>query len=695
MDPQNYDPSAPKRRYDKIKDFQPHKDFIVRKYNSGARHKEIMESLRAEKGIIVDAHHLKRYLREWGASGKNLTKRRKVYIRQEIQNRQSEGKYRHGVRLQKSGRELSSFEIEKILGASPRGFERTKASPGDILLYTPAPNPSSPTDDEDEENWVVVGDDYVEVSADNLPENSDESAGDLFTYIEFDAPADEEDGLDETERQMRHLPDVLFEAVISSLSGVLNNQPPREGGSYLGLTECAEILKSDYHGWINDWRLQASDFIMGVDKISTESGIFLEEAIAKQEKIYEIHMEREAFPYAIWEELLYEDRTVPVSVREELRILELQKFVKKLLEKYIVPMSEVIDRIKKSNANTWAFDLRSIMLNISTTITKYGYYHILTALSLSILGNTVVHVCQAGTEETMDLWNMTLEAYDALGMSDHEAALQVRRSIAETTYRSSQGYRAGVLLQQQIYEIMQKKHGKQEVRTIFMGSRLAHMLLTPGAPDMPLRMQLAKALLSDMNYHVPQNDTENIIPYHLERCFRSFAGTLVAAAKVDATVQLLTKAVAFCQDMRMTDTRRRLLHAEVCFQTGSVFQRNREHKNSIEYLLVPFHIFKDTLGIDVSFTTSILLKITKIMRERGPVIYLQPTFQKILELMEQKGQSQSDNYVILLEAWMHGQVDNEELVEVIQLRGERINEFLGTSEGFSPLVGSYGRLLGL
>ncbi|KAK6540723.1 hypothetical protein TWF694_008114 [Orbilia ellipsospora] len=664
MNPQNYNPDAPKRRYDKIKDIAHQKDFILAKYNSGARHREIMEALKHEKGVIVDAHHLKRYLREWGISGKNLTKKRKVYIRQEIKVRQSEGKLRHGVRLHKTGRELSHIEINKILSASPRGFEHSEPSPGDIILFTPAPDPpSSPNAAADEESWVVVGDNDLRESSEERQASFDDE--DLFAYIEFDVPVEEND-LDDN--KIEQVPDALLAAVISTITDVLNNQPARPGISSIDIGGCAEILKGDYYGWIRSWRSRASEFILAVDSLSTTYGIFLEDAIIRQSEIYETQTGQEALPYAIWEEMLNKERTIPVSVREELRILEIQRFVRGLLEKYIVPMSEMIDRIKKADRGAWEFDLRSIILNLPTTITKYGYYHIFTTLSLSILANTVIHVCEIGSEESMALWNITLEAFEALGMSSHESALGFRRSVAETTYRSRDGYKAGIMLQQELYHIMQSKYGKTNVKAIFMGSRLAHMLISPWAPRMELRIEMAKGLLKDMDYHIPKDDMNDIIPYHLDTCFRSFSKILVAAEKSEVPVQLLTKAVAFCQDMRPSEARRQLLHAEVCYQAGSVFRRNGDYKSSLEYFLVPFHIFKDLLGIDVTFTTNILVKITDSMRERGPVIYLQPAFQKILEMMEEKGQSQTQSYQVLLQAWVHGHVGREELDEVVKSR---------------------------
>ncbi|KAF3928031.1 hypothetical protein AA313_de0201423 [Arthrobotrys entomopaga] len=358
-------------------------------------------------------------------------------------------------------------------------------------------------------------------------------------------------------------------------------------------------------------------------------------------------------------------------------------------------MSEVIDRIKKADRGAWEFDLRSIILNLPTTITKYGYYHIFTALSLSILANTVIHVCEVGSEESMLLWNIALEAFEALGMSTHESALGFRRSIAETTYRSRDGYKAGILLQQELYHIMQSKYGKTNIKAIFMGSRLAHMLISPWAPLMELRIEMAKVLLKDMDYHIPKDDINDIIPYHLDKCFSSFSKILVASEKSEVPLQLLTKAVAFCQDMRPSEARRRLLHAEVCFQAGSVFGRNGDYKSSLEYLLVPFHIFKELLGVDVTFTTNILIKLTASMRERGPVMYLQPAYQKILEMMEEKGRSDTQSYGVLLEAWMHGQVDRKELDEVVRSRNsnELIYELVEGPSAFDQILGG-GRLLG-
>ncbi|EPS36791.1 hypothetical protein H072_9661 [Dactylellina haptotyla CBS 200.50] len=132
-----YSPYGP-HPYKKLKDIAVHKDFILEKFNAGAKQGSILAALRTKKGITLREFQLKRALEKWGASHKNLTKKRQFHI-WNILHGHRRNKPAHKVRLRRSGRVLSRYDIEEIKQKPLSYFEGTKPSPGDIILSTPSP----------------------------------------------------------------------------------------------------------------------------------------------------------------------------------------------------------------------------------------------------------------------------------------------------------------------------------------------------------------------------------------------------------------------------------------------------------------------------------------------------------------------------------------------------------------------------
>ncbi|KAF3905047.1 hypothetical protein AA313_de0205935 [Arthrobotrys entomopaga] len=129
------------RPYLKVKEIEIHKDFILQKWNAGAKHKEIIKALKSEKNFLLRPYNLKRLLEVWNVSAKSLTKKRKLYVRNAIRERQLHNKQAHRVRFERSGRELTQEEMNEIMGATDDIFQGMVPSPagGDIILSTPTP----------------------------------------------------------------------------------------------------------------------------------------------------------------------------------------------------------------------------------------------------------------------------------------------------------------------------------------------------------------------------------------------------------------------------------------------------------------------------------------------------------------------------------------------------------------------------
>ncbi|KAK6344364.1 hypothetical protein TWF696_008003 [Orbilia brochopaga] len=99
--------------------------------------KQVLAALDTEQGVKMTLSHLKRLYRIWELSKKNITIKRKKYVRDVLKKRQDEGKTQHRVRHKKSDQDVDDAVLQDILAISPRHFEGVGSSPGDIEILTP------------------------------------------------------------------------------------------------------------------------------------------------------------------------------------------------------------------------------------------------------------------------------------------------------------------------------------------------------------------------------------------------------------------------------------------------------------------------------------------------------------------------------------------------------------------------------
>ncbi|KAF3915770.1 hypothetical protein ABW20_dc0107199 [Dactylellina cionopaga] len=191
-------PEQPTRPYRKVDDMKDHKAFILSQRKAGKKHKFILAALKAQKGVTIKPYQLKRMLGIWEASHKNLTKSRKLHIRNGIQKREGFGKQTHKIILKRSGREVMQEEMDAITSATPGYFRGIMPSPGDAVFSTPTPRGCS---EEIEENDVKFHDDIDmgdDIAGDGLSEHCLISKERLYEICNDDANGDME-GFDEME----------------------------------------------------------------------------------------------------------------------------------------------------------------------------------------------------------------------------------------------------------------------------------------------------------------------------------------------------------------------------------------------------------------------------------------------------------------------------------------------------------------
>ncbi|KAJ6259178.1 hypothetical protein Dda_6076 [Drechslerella dactyloides] len=141
-------PEKPKRSYLKLGDMEEHKSFILAKRGAGMKHEEIVDALKAERGLTLPIHKLKRLLDMWGACGKSLTKSRMLFIKNGIKERQQRGKQNHKVILSRpgrgdsrEGRKITQEVIDEIMGRSPGFFKGVKLNPKETVAVFSTPTP--------------------------------------------------------------------------------------------------------------------------------------------------------------------------------------------------------------------------------------------------------------------------------------------------------------------------------------------------------------------------------------------------------------------------------------------------------------------------------------------------------------------------------------------------------------------------
>ncbi|KAF3123476.1 hypothetical protein TWF569_001723 [Orbilia oligospora] len=142
-------PNKPTRVYNKMKDLEQYKGFILDRLRAGQRHKAILGALKNQMGVDFGESRLKRALEKWGASKANLTKSRKAHIQKVVKERCRVGRAdaRVEVKLRGRGKRLIEDNIDEILNMpDPTGLEPNLVG---MELCTPTPGASTLGEEKD------------------------------------------------------------------------------------------------------------------------------------------------------------------------------------------------------------------------------------------------------------------------------------------------------------------------------------------------------------------------------------------------------------------------------------------------------------------------------------------------------------------------------------------------------------------
>ncbi|KAK6331370.1 hypothetical protein TWF730_004452 [Orbilia blumenaviensis] len=134
-------PAKTSRPYHKLKDLEQYKSFVLQKHGAGMRQKAILLALKSEIGVDIEPHRLKRMLDKWGASKRNLTKKRKAHIQKVVVERRRGKKTDPQVTLGRTNRSrvLTQDDIDEIVNMED--LEDVKPNADGMELCTPSSSP--------------------------------------------------------------------------------------------------------------------------------------------------------------------------------------------------------------------------------------------------------------------------------------------------------------------------------------------------------------------------------------------------------------------------------------------------------------------------------------------------------------------------------------------------------------------------
>ncbi|KAK6519327.1 hypothetical protein TWF281_003162 [Arthrobotrys megalospora] len=712
---QCFNPKTSKRRYDRIKNVQPYKSFVLDRHSKGIRHKAIIEALKIEKGVLVEPYQLKRYLREWGGSGKNLTKRRKAYLRSEIAERERQGKRRHGVRFEKSGRELNKEDIEEIMATGPAVFQGNSGelasfsknlltwrldvsfSPGDVTVFTPepeTPGAESVTNGIDEQEVDIIS------TSTNEGDTCEESPESRLWSEEL--PYERVATVDTSKPNNQEIDNSTIETVITSLEDIRlpRGCPTQCITSSLTFREYANEHRIEYLRWLCSWQEEATVCVREIEEMAIANGLSLDRAYVQWSQAYESRNVVEVMPYCTYQQILGKEVIFPLV--DERRLMRLQKKIANLLGEYFIPMKRFVDRadlpiygarctrasIQGASRIRRQFD--SVIVHTLDTIRTYGYPHVFTIMSLMALHNLGLSILGTSkdtklTRYMLYLRRKILDGYKRLEMEDSDKALTVRcghdtaefssdtEEVAVTTFGAEDMTTSGQLaLFNRIYE----KYGGVHRKTLHVGCWLLEVLSKSKTACSSQLETLATTLFEGIKGDEIKGGMSMASGFQNANAFHSIGVAFLHLKDYRTAKKILMKGLQYYSvHMGFVD----LIHyahdvfIDLNFDLGLVCSMMKEYRSSLRFLLTALHSANDVYGMG-AFTVHTMAKIADVMQERGPVLYLRPALERVLGALEGLDKAQNDVYNEALRVWMHCRLSRQELSECIHSRSQ--NEFL-------------------
>ncbi|EPS38250.1 hypothetical protein H072_8019 [Dactylellina haptotyla CBS 200.50] len=697
------------RGYLKLKDIEKHRSFILEKYNAGVRHKHILVALKQERGVTLEIHHLKRSLVRWKAAHKNLTKSRKLFIKNSIQKRHNdENKSPYTVKF-KNGREFSQYEIDQIMATTPSYFDDTQPDGTGIILSSPTPKieEHEPTNNdfmlEDLIDYSLQKqyDEAVEVMGHYVPEYQSEFIADSeipggtnepFTAEEVLGDVEEENiglipseslehfvltdsgvntpfsNMREPEDSMDRLQKLISDNLdmISSAHEELGSLPPEvesqqildldpefpENGESL-LQIYARKYEAYFHQETANWEREAAAYMRRADIIICEHPTISLEAV--RDMIIEKHGYWDYLPYHIYRQILAGKARHPVINKPLITGARTGDAICEFIEEIFPLLREAV---LESVVPQYLRQLNDYVVHLPRIIREYGLYHFYTANALFFSLELIEITWAVSNQKQYELQAYVLDIYYAIGMG---CDITVLRVLYSTTYMGVSEYWEFDVTRDAIEGEMVRQYGNYDFRTIFLHAcRTLHMLLVQH------RHRKSK-LMAEKVVHRIENSILTVPDHGRIWIMRSLAlltEVLVTCKRERLAIRLLEQARVWSRD-EGSKTIGRVKFPENDISLGEAYSNLNEHEKALNAFFRAFHAYGEEYGYHDASTIGTIGLIIDIMDARGPVLYvsLEPSFRNFFSSFERTGRTKSLIYREFLKAWEKGGINPQKVAE--------------------------------
>ncbi|EPS42135.1 hypothetical protein H072_3839 [Dactylellina haptotyla CBS 200.50] len=718
-------PAEPGHRYLRLKDIEPFKEFILAKYNAGVRQKHIISALKTEKGVTLRPHNLKRLLEKWKISNKNLTLKRKLFIRNALENRRRNNKYVHRVKLGRSERELSREEIANLMAHTPNYFEGVQPSPGDVIINTPTPTSTYPGTGDTEAHMLAestVGGDLVftqainslSIGADNqysnyisgidyiATDNVDDIAGDLTVsgagwkgVLSAEQGLHDSGTLPQTNDTIEDLQEIissgLIEFAVGESHSALVSTDNQGSGSpstedftlyFVGLdddsgdavgesleqgnvTPLAQYAQRNEHRFrdrVALWEKDASSYMQRVWKLSEDAGISQAAAAEKISLRDEEIGVYDGLPYHIYAQIL--ETQVDLGQHFDNYSEDNASWIQ-FIEDNFSPIKESICQLPPNHFAREPFD--TYVVHIPTLLKKYGPRHFFTACGHYFAGNI-----PASTNLDRDVrgrWvfrmlSRALQIFDDIGMSCHIFAFNCLYELSLLDmYTDPELVRAVEGTRDSVRKNTLMKYGRHHHRTLFVYAELATRMV-----KIPERRQEGELMVYGIVHtieHSIHGFSSHIKKPWVFRTLVLLAETLLECGNYRLVIKLLEAGAAWEKEQMARKNGNKAFRPVSNFskRLGIAYRKLGMYKQSLEVLFAWFHDSKEVYGLSHNGTFRSMEYITEVMDARGPVLYsnLEPTFDKLFTTFAASGKINNRVYDQLWKAWERGGINTNEL----------------------------------
>ncbi|KAF3925190.1 hypothetical protein ABW20_dc0102987 [Dactylellina cionopaga] len=318
-------------------------------------------------------------------------------------------------------------------------------------------------------------------------------------------------------------------------------------------------------------------------------------------------------------------------------------------------------------AGTSAFDAVKIYLDdvariffLPTLVTKYGTEHYFVARAMQSFGMCLGLVCHPGI--SVDILEMTVKAFDKLGMRLHQHTLDTFYQLAQTLPFTNKG-QYGIRLAQNFHQRCLARYGPRHGRTISAMALFARGLQSQG--QKPLAQNILAQTARIINGLQESEKTSKQYADALRDLGKAefYAGANSRAAKT------LTDALQRNDDLehRGPDS------SHLSFLLGMIHGQMNQWENAITFLRRSTMYRTDTFGELHRATGSSMEALSIVWEKRGAVLYENPVLELLEKLLKQYENRFGEDHQRTWNAWV--KYGSAMMAKKVTEGSERVTEF--------------------